>query len=239
MTAVPPGARVFAWWGALLFATSLAVFVYAYFVTFGRPAPAGPWLRNALFNVGLFSVFALHHSALARARPKAWMTRVVSPALERPVYVWIASVLLISVCLLWRPVPGELYRIEGAPAVLLRTLQIAAIVMTIFASSSVGVWDLAGVAHLVDARRADPPRHVPLRTTGLYGMVRHPLYFAWSILVFSAPHMTMTRFVFATVSTAYLAIAVPFEERGLISTFGDDYRTYRRQVRWRMLPGLY
>ena len=51
--------------------------------------------------------------------------------------------------------------------------------------------------------------------------------------------MTMTRLTFAVVSTAYLGMAIPLEERGLIRVFGDDYRRYQRQVRWRMLPGVY
>ena len=51
--------------------------------------------------------------------------------------------------------------------------------------------------------------------------------------------MTMTRLTFAVVSSAYLGFAIPFEERGLIRVFGDDYRRYQRQVRWRMLPGVY
>ena len=76
-------------------------------------------------------------------------------------------------------------------------------------------------------------------TTGLYGFVRHPLYFSWLLVVFGTPHMTMTRLTFAVVSSAYLGFAIPFEERGLIRVFGDDYRRYQRQVRWRMLPGVY
>jgi protein-S-isoprenylcysteine O-methyltransferase Ste14 len=80
---------------------------------------------------------------------------------------------------------------------------------------------------------------VPLETTGLYALVRHPLYFAWVLLVFGAPHMTGTRLAFALVSTAYLALAVPLEERSLIRVFGDEYRAYQRKVRWRMVPGLY
>jgi protein-S-isoprenylcysteine O-methyltransferase Ste14 len=51
--------------------------------------------------------------------------------------------------------------------------------------------------------------------------------------------MTMTRLTFAVISTLYLAIAIPFEERSLIETFGADYASYRRTVRWRMIPGLY
>ena len=33
--------------------------------------------------------------------------------------------------------------------------------------------------------------------------------------------MTMTRLTFAVLSTAYLAIAIPFEERGLLDVFGS------------------
>ena len=40
-------------------------------------------------------------------------------------------------------------------------------------------------------------------------------------------------------TTAYLALAIPWEERGLVHTFGPAYETYRRKVRWRMIPFLY
>jgi protein-S-isoprenylcysteine O-methyltransferase Ste14 len=59
------------------------------------------------------------------------------------------------------------------------------------------------------------------------------------LLTFGAPVMTATRFSFACISTLYLVLAIPFEERGLVQTFGEDYVTYQRRVRWRMIPGLY
>jgi protein-S-isoprenylcysteine O-methyltransferase Ste14 len=51
--------------------------------------------------------------------------------------------------------------------------------------------------------------------------------------------MTASRFTFALITTLYLAIAVPIEERSLERAFGDSYREYKRRVRWRFLPGLY
>jgi protein-S-isoprenylcysteine O-methyltransferase Ste14 len=69
--------------------------------------------------------------------------------------------------------------------------------------------------------------------------VRHPIYLGWVLMTFGAPEMTATRFSFAAISTAYLIVAVPFEERSLVRTFGDAYREYRARVRWRMVPGLY
>ncbi len=79
----------------------------------------------------------------------------------------------------------------------------------------------------------------PLTTRGLYAFVRHPLYFAWTLFVFGAPTMTGTRASFAIVSTAYLMIAIPWEERGLVATFGQQYEDYRRRVKTRMIPWVY
>ena len=42
----------------------------------------------------------------ARTGAKAWVARVVGADLERSVYVWIASLLYLAVCLLWQPLPG-------------------------------------------------------------------------------------------------------------------------------------
>jgi len=69
--------------------------------------------------------------------------------------------------------------------------------------------------------------------------VRHPLYMGWVLVVFGAAHMTGDRLIFAAISVWYLAVAVPWEERSLVRSFGDDYRRYTRQVRWRMIPFIY
>jgi protein-S-isoprenylcysteine O-methyltransferase Ste14 len=238
MTRERTGALAFVWFGTLLFISSLLLLVHAYFVTFDRVTPDGPAAGAVVIDVGLFSVFALHHSAFARSGVKLWMTRLVSPALERSVYTWIASLLLIAVVLFWRPVPGALYEVRGLWTIPFYTIQFVGVLLTVRSSSTLGILDLAGVSQVrndVGSSQA----HVPLVTTGLYGFVRHPLYFSWLLFVFATPHMTMTRLTFAIVSSAYLGIAIPFEERGLIRTFGEEYRLYQREVRWRMLPGVY
>jgi protein-S-isoprenylcysteine O-methyltransferase Ste14 len=229
-----------AWGGALLFVCSLAFFLYAYAVLFGYPAPPGSAAWPVLVNVLLFSAFALHHSVLARPHIKARLHRVLPPVLERSFYTWTASALLIAVCWWWLPVPGDVYRIDGPWRWLFRGLQVLGIVMTFFGSRAIDVLDLGGVRPLVEARLGrTEAHHVPLVTSGVYRIVRHPIYFGWVLLVFGAPDMTATRFTFAIVSTLYLAIAIPLEERSLARVFGPEYRRYQQHVRWRMIPGVY
>jgi protein-S-isoprenylcysteine O-methyltransferase Ste14 len=73
----------------------------------------------------------------------------------------------------------------------------------------------------------------------VYAWVRHPIYFGWVLAVFGTPHMTGDRLAFAIVSTMYLMVAVPLEERSLRRSFGDAYVRYTRDVRWRMIPFIY
>jgi protein-S-isoprenylcysteine O-methyltransferase Ste14 len=227
-----------AWIGAGLFALSLLWFMYAYLIVFGRHAPSGPVFPPLATNFVLFSIFALHHSLLARSRPKRMVRQIVAPELERSLYTWVASLLFIGVCTWWQSVPGVVYELSGPLRIVAYALQALGVVLTIRASRALDVLDLAGV-RAVQRAGAPDVQATTLNTSGLYGFVRHPLYFSWALFVFASPSMTATRATFAVISTAYLMLAIPFEERGLIDTFGDDYRRYQERVRSRMIPGLY
>lgn len=235
---------VLAWLGAAAFAGSLALFLLLYFLTYGVPAAGPAGLGNTLapvaIDVALFTAFALHHSLFARPRIKTLVGARVSPALERTFYTWVASGLFVIVCWAWRPVPGVLYVLPAPWHWFGIAAQAAGIIITILGSRSLDVLELSGVRQVMRARGDAPRRtNAELQTRGVYAIVRHPLYFGWALFVFGAPHMTATRFTFAVVSTLYLAIAIPFEERALAETFGPRYDAYRKSVRWRMLPALY
>jgi protein-S-isoprenylcysteine O-methyltransferase Ste14 len=226
-------ARVSVLAGGVVFVASLLYFAYAYLGRFGEPADStAPFLTAVLVNVALFAAFAGHHSLFARARAKDAVTRLVSSAYERSVYVWGSSLLFGTLCLLWQPVPGMLWSVPEGWAPFVLAIQISGGVLSVAAARRLDVLDLAGVRQAETPARTAPS----LVRTGLYGIVRHPVYFGWVILVWVTPVMTGTRLVFAAVSTLYLALAVPFEERDLTRLFGPSYAEYQREVRWKMVP---
>lgn len=232
------GALLFAWLGGAVFVASLACFVYYYAVRFSSGSGPG-WLAPAAIDLALFTGFALHHSLFARTGLKQAVSRILPAPLERSLFVWIASLLFIVVLIAWRPVPGLLYSLPAPWSWLGYAAQLAGVALTAQGTAGIDALDLAGIRQVLNAQRHTPPRHVPLETRGVYGLVRHPLYFGWVLMVFGTPHMTGTHLTFAAISTAYLALAIPFEERSLIAIFGDDYRAYQRHTRWRMLPGVW
>ena len=87
------------------------------------------------------------------------------------------------------------------------------------------------------------PRRVkvapPPCSPGPYGWVRHPIYAGWFLVVFSVPAMTATQLVFAVTSSVYLIVGMVFEERSLVSAAPEAYRAYQRDVRWKVIPGVY
>ena len=162
------------------------------------------------------------------------VTEFVAPELERSVYVWIASLLLIGVCAVWQPVPGVAWGVSGWAAPALRGLQVAGVVIALWSAAAIDALELAGIRQLEAS--AQPTE---FKTTGPYGWVRHPIYFGWFLMVFATPLMTATQLVFAIVSSAYLLIAIPFEERSLRAASRGAYDRYMQAVRWKVFPGIF
>jgi protein-S-isoprenylcysteine O-methyltransferase Ste14 len=230
--------KAFALAGGALFAAALAFCAWTYLmvwnspdvhVTFGGRVIAGP--TAAGIDILLFSLFAVHHSLFARGWVKRALAYVLSDALIRPMYVWTASLLLIVACAAWVPIGGELYHHTGVAGALHTTVQLAGVWLTGAAAGLIDPLELAGIRQ--------PTPDEPLQTGGPYRWVRHPIYLGWALMAFGAAQMTTDRFLFAVMTTAYLVIAIPWEERSLGHTFGERYRAYRQRVRWRLIPYVY
>jgi hypothetical protein len=244
-------ARAWTWAGALLFVASLGYFLFSYAVRFAVVVPGPVRTSSAVWDIALFSVFALHHSVLAR-EPIRNRVRRALPHLERSLYVWVASLLLILVCWLWQPVAGIVWNIESGAAIwILRALQVAGLGLSVYSAALIDIWELAGVRQ-PDSTPNEPDAVLNLgswdkdrvgswefSTKGPYGWVRHPIYLGWFLLVFAVTTMTMTQFVFAVVSCAYVLIAIPFEERSLRNTTGGAYERYVRKVPWKLVPRIF
>jgi protein-S-isoprenylcysteine O-methyltransferase Ste14 len=224
------------WLGGLVFMLSLGYTAYFFIWVLGDPPPPlpSPLPLAATVDAGLFALFAAHHSLCARAAVKRRLHRVIPPRFERSAYVWTASLLLLGTLAAWQLVEGTVYRIEGAGRWLLHACQLAGVYLTFRGAGAIDPLELAGIRQA--AQRAVP---LPFRTDGPFTLVRHPIYLGWILMTFAVPHMTVNRLLFASITTAYLLLAIPWEETALEATFGDRYRSYRAQVRWRILPGVW
>jgi protein-S-isoprenylcysteine O-methyltransferase Ste14 len=228
-------ARLFQWTGGALFVLSLAACAYVYVIVWASPPATvpDPW-RAVAINVAAFSAFALHHSLFARDAIKRRVSRMVPDRLLRSFYVWTASSLLLLVLAVWQPLPGEIYAVTGWRALAHAAVQVGGVWLIARSVARIDPLELAGIRP-----EHQSPSAEALQTAGPYRWVRHPLYLGWALVVFGAARMTADRFAFAAVTTAYLVVAIPWEERSLRRFFGEQYARYQRTVRWRMIPYVY
>jgi hypothetical protein len=225
--------RLFAWLGGAIFVASLALCAWFYFVTLGRQMPfmgGGPLAIDAL----LVTIFAGHHSLFAREGVKRRLTFIPIP-LRRSVYVWVASLLLVGLCLSWQSIGGQVYRMEGPAALALAAVQAAGLLLIARSVAGLDPLELAGIRQATGAS----PDSVNLQIGGPYRLVRHPVYLGWMLTFFGAASMTGDRLAFAALTSLYLVLGVRWEEQSLRQSFGQRYADYQRRVRWRIVPLVY
>jgi protein-S-isoprenylcysteine O-methyltransferase Ste14 len=237
--------RLFVWAGGGMFVGSLGYCAYSYLFRWSGGGAGGGWPACG-FNAMLLSVFATHHSLFARDPVKQWLARHLPEPRLRSLYVWTAALLLLAACGFWRPIGGDLYDAGGWTSALHIAVQLAGLWLIARAVGTIDPLELAGIRRLRRTPAASDARETAgqaaserLQVGGPYRLVRHPLYFGWLLIVFGAPHLTGDRVAFAAITTLYLVLAIPWEERSLTAEFGKEYERYKRRVRWKLVPYVY
>jgi protein-S-isoprenylcysteine O-methyltransferase Ste14 len=194
-------------------------------------AREGSLLAALAIDLGLLSLFALQHSVMARRGFKGWLTRWLPEPAERSTYVLASSLALGLLFAFWRPLGGTVWEVAdpmGRAALLgLFAFGWLLVLVTTFL---INHFDLFGLRQVVLYLRNRPYTPLKFRTPGPYRLVRHPLYVGWLFAFWATPTMTATHFLFALVTTAYILVAIRFEERDLVTNFGSAYGSYKRRV---------
>ena len=179
-------------------------------------------------DLALIALFASQHSIMARPAFKAAWARIVPPPIERSVYVLAASVALILLMLLWRPIPAVIWSVStGWAAGLLWSAFALGWTIVLTSTFLISHFELFGLKQVWDHLRqvsSSPPR---FRQPFFYRFVRHPLYTGFFLAFWTTPLMTAGHLLLAGGMSLFMLIAIQLEERDLVGTFGDDYVRYR------------
>jgi protein-S-isoprenylcysteine O-methyltransferase Ste14 len=191
----------------------------------------GNWGISLAIDAGLLTLFAVQHSLMARKWFKHWWTRIVPPPVERSTYVLFSSLALILLFWQWRPLGGEVWSIENPLGVfVLRALFAFGWLLVLVSTFLINHFDLFGLRQVWFYLLGKPYQPLKFGTPALYRIVRHPLYVGWFFAFWMTPVMTLAHLLFAVATTAYILLAIQFEERDLVREHGEDYEAYRRAV---------
>jgi protein-S-isoprenylcysteine O-methyltransferase Ste14 len=190
-----------------------------------------PVMEALAIDAALLAIFAIQHSVMARRWFKQAWTRIVPEPVERSTYVLFSSLALIAMFFYWEPVGGVLWSVEQPVfvAAMYATYALGAAIVLV-STFLINHFDLFGLRQVWLYLMGRPYTHLPFRTPLFYKYVRHPLYFGWLLFFWAAPVMTATHLFFAVMTTAYIFVAIQFEERDLVQAYGETYRQYRERV---------
>jgi protein-S-isoprenylcysteine O-methyltransferase Ste14 len=180
-----------------------------------------------LIDLALVALFGVQHSVMARPWFKQRVMRRMPSGLERSTYVHSANLTLFILILFWQPIPAQFWNVEDNPA--------GDILWILFATGWIilflGAWSF-GMRELLGIEQARAWSHGRLHTSRLkvgllYRWLRHPMYVGVLLGVWATPRMSLGHLLLALVLTAYVLVAMRYEERDLLHRFGASYRDYR------------
>jgi len=178
-------------------------------------------------DFGLLAAFAVQHSGMARPAFKRRWTRVVPQEAERSTYVLLSSLALAALFAWWQPIGGVIWNLTGTARSSVIGLYLFGWALLLYTTFLIDHFDLFGLKQVWRRLGNKTYRPPSFRTPTLYKWVRHPLYVGWLVIFWSAPVMTVAHLIFALTTTAYILIAIRWEERDMVTAFGSTYVDYR------------
>lgn len=211
----------------------LAVFMlYQGDLLLPRTVNTGPSVALAAglaVNSLLMLLWGVQHSLMARPGFKRWFTRFIPEAAERSTYVLASGLCLLAIALWWQGNSTVVWHIPQW-SVPLRVLSLLGWGITVWATFQIDHFDLFGLKQPFCELVGRTYTQRSFVTPFLYRHVRHPIQTGILIGTWCQALMTQGQLLLTVAMTLYVFIGLFYEERDLVTHFGNRYRTYMQQV---------
>ena len=184
-----------------------------------------------LVDMGLIFLFGLQHTIMARRTFKEKITLLIPKAAERSTFVLASGMVMCLAVWCWQSVPGTVWSVESTAAkFVLWGFYLAGWTYLVVSTFVTNHFELFGLRQAYLYFRGIPYTPVKFINKWMYSYSRHPMMLGVLVGLWSIPVMSASHFFLSLLLTAYIAVGVLFEERGLINEFGDTYREYKRSI---------
>lgn len=186
-----------------------------------------------LYLLVLCSYYIIHSALASESVKKHLQPKWISVSFYRIFYNLIALVGLFPIAFLYFNLSHiVLFETHSYLVLLAKGIFILGSILLLIALRQYNLSEFIGTERL-------PATSFKLVKSGLNSSVRHPLYFATLLILWSWFFISPTdlRLMTALVSTVYIYVGTKLEEKKLIDIFGKEYIDYQEHVPM-LIPGL-
>lgn len=192
---------------------------------------------DVLLILLLLGIWGFIHSFLASLKVKEFVKKQFGKAIAfyRLSYNFFS---LVTLYLLWEYAPHpsvRIYRLNPPFDYLVLIPQLLSLAGIIWCFRYVSLREFLGLSQIerfLNKQYSDEEldEKLTFRIEGPYKYSRHPIYFFSIIFLLFRAEMNLFYLTVVVVFIAYFYIGSVYEEKKLVSIFGDDYREYQKKV---------
>ena len=217
-----------------LFAAGVLAMIVAMFFGLSESLGTVPWPWAALANAALIAQFPLAHSLLLTRAGGRLLTKAIpgphGSTLATTTFAIIASAQLLALFALWTPSGIVWWRVEGTAFWAITAAYCTSWLILLKASFDAGAEVQSGALGWMSLLARIPPVFPDMPTSGLFRMIRQPIYVAFALTLWTVPVWTPDQLALAIAFTAYCLLAPRLKERRFATRYGARFDKYRADV---------
>lgn len=216
------------------FVAAVVAMILAMYFGMSRSFGSVSWPFAIVANALLVLQFPLAHSFLLTGPGMRLLVRLVpgphARTLSTTTYALVASLQLLALFALWTPTGIVWWRAEGLTLYIVTAAYASAWGLLIKASWDAGAEVQSGALGWMSLMRNTRPKFPDMPTSGLFRIIRQPIYVAFALTLWTVPTWTPDQLALALSLTAYCLVAPMLKERRFETRYGDRFISYKRQV---------
>ena len=209
--------------GLIMFLTIMTGFTYSVGTLSG--------LAALIANIFLLLQFPIGHSCLLTTRGMELLDRLApkeyAKTLRTTIYASLASLQLLALFIFWSPSNTVIWKVDYPLNLLMVVFNLLSWALLTISSIQAGYQLQTGSLGWISLYKNEKPRYPGMPKTGLFALIRQPIYFSFCLVLWTSPMMTLDLFVVA-VSYSFYCFFGPFlKELRFRRLYGKEFEAYK------------